>query len=147
MATSKKTGKPSLAQIAEKYNAIAKKLGVKTVKRFSDRKSAERRLAEIKRQAQGSKKKATKKSAASGTRRKGFNFPVVEGGPKDIREDTNRAELVRLLDRPNGATFDECVQKAGFKDERNTYQAIRLLHTYCGFGLKDEDGRIYLVRS
>lgn len=136
----------STAELLALYN---EKTG-KNVKRFSDRKTALRRVHEIvdggnaglRAKSKRAKAKA-KASKEASERRKGFNFPVADGGPKSIREGTNRTKLVEML--TEGATFEDCVKKAGFKDERNTYQAIRLLHTYCGFGLSEKDGVIKLL--
>jgi hypothetical protein len=128
--------------------ALFNKTTGQSVKRFADRKTALRRVQEAI-VATGKSKSQVKRlkvqvGVGSGTRRRGFNFDVVKGGVKDIRPDTNRATLVDMLRK--GATFEQCVKSAGFKDARNTYQAIRLLNTYCGFGLKQgSDGVIHLV--
>jgi hypothetical protein len=130
--------------------ALFNKTTGQSVKRFADRKTALKRVQEA--LANPVKSKSVVKRlevqkagrAGTGTRRRGFNFPLIKGGAKEIRPETNRATLVGMLRK--GASFEACVEKAGFKDERNTYQAIRLLHTYCGFGLTQGDnGVIHLV--
>jgi hypothetical protein len=81
---------------------------------------------------------------ADGRRTKRFNLPC-RFEPRRVNSGTKRARIVELLSREEGATFEEC-QKAGDWDYRQTYENIRLLHRYCGFGLREgEDRRIHLV--
>jgi outer membrane biosynthesis protein TonB len=82
-----------------------------------------------------------------------FNFPCTPE-QKLVRPGTNRAKLLELL--ATGATFDQCVAATWGKDQnmpeneqrKNTYEAIRLLHYYCGYGLRQgSDGVIHLINT
>lgn len=122
--------------------ALYNKTTGQNVKRFADRKTALRRTREALDKVGTKPKAKAKAKVGGGKRRVGFNF--TKGTVKPVREGTGRAKLVEML--REGATFEQCVKRAGFKDERNTYQAIRLLNTYSGYGLKQgDDGVIYLV--
>lgn len=81
-----------------------------------------------------------------------FVFPVGDE-IKEARKGTNRALLIELMSRPEGATFDECMAETWGKstvmdDEtkrKTTYEGIRLVHYYCGYGMsQDAEGRIRL---
>ncbi len=75
-----------------------------------------------------------------------FVFPAKDE-IKGHRPGTHRSTLVELLSREEGATFEEC-QKATGWDKKTTYEGIRLLHYYVGYGMKqDDDGRIHLKSS
>jgi hypothetical protein len=81
---------------------------------------------------------------ADGRRTKRFNLPC-RFKPRRMRSGSKRALIAELLSRPEGATFREC-QAAGGWDYRQTYDNIRLLHVYCGFGLREDDaGNIFLI--
>jgi len=149
MATKKKTG-VTLTQLAAEYNTIANAIGERTVKRFADRKSAERRLAKIKKLA---KKEVKKGRKATATPRVGFNFPKSENGIRNMRDGTLRDNVANALRK--GATFDQvCDVVRSFDKDRNVnpvnvesraYGAIRLLHFYVGYGLEERGDKIYLV--
>lgn len=67
------------------------------------------------------------------------------------REGTNRAKLIQLLSRQNGATFEECREACDW-DKKTTYEGIRLLNALLGYGLfhktqKNGEIRIWLVTS
>lgn len=71
-----------------------------------------------------------------------WNLPYT-GRINKYRTGTKRAELIMML--KDGATFDECRDAFGWHRDL-AWKHIRLLHTYVGFGLRQEDdGRIYLV--
>lgn len=149
MATKKKAG-VTLATYANQYNEFAAELGEKPVKRFADRKSAERRLAEIAARAKAARKPSKKGVSKP---RVGFNFAKGENGIRNMRDGTLRAQVRDAL--AGGATFDEvCDVVKAFDLDRNknpenvesrAYGAIRLLHFYVGYGLEERDGKIFLV--
>ena len=151
----------STSDLLALYNEKAKALNEKPVKRFADRKTALRRTAEIVKIANGvdaeesaarAAPKATKpakakaeKAAPSG-RTADFTAPMREGGPQAYREGTNRAKLIEFLTDGVGHTFEECVAKGFYPDRRNTYEAIKYLNTYVGFGIQQtQDGRLKLI--
>jgi len=79
-----------------------------------------------------------------------FVFPT-EKVIKPVRANSKRGVILALLQREGGATFDECLAATWGKDKDMTpetqvktcYEAIRLVHYFNGYGLKqDEQGRI-----
>lgn len=83
---------------------------------------------------------------------RGMRFVFPAGDEiKSVRPGTFRAKLVELFSTGKGATFDEAMaatwgSKKGMDEEtakKTTYEGIRLLHYYVGYGMKqDADGRI-----
>jgi len=70
-----------------------------------------------------------------------FNFPPRPPMRK-YRQKTKRAKLIALLNRPQGATFDEIQEDIGWT-YRVAFDNVKLLNDYVGFGLSEgEDGRI-----
>lgn len=67
---------------------------------------------------------------------------------KKLREGTKRETIFKLLSREKGATVAECQNHPDVQwDDRTVYEGIRLLNTYCGFGLFAEvEGDTYRVR-
>lgn len=139
--------KKSTAELVELFNSLSPE---KPVKRFSDRKTAIKRVLEQLGQKQGSPKTSPAPKPApvvtsTTERRVQFDFPK-KAHQKNTRQGTKRAKVMELLSRPKGATFDEVMDTIGW-DRRTTYEGIKLLHTSVGFGLReDADGRIHLVR-
>jgi len=83
---------------------------------------------------------------------RGMRFVFPAGDEiKSVRPGTFRAKLVELFSTGKGATFDEAMaatwgSKKGMDEEtakKTTYEGIRLVHYYVGYGMKqDADGRI-----
>lgn len=67
---------------------------------------------------------------------------------KSIREGSKRSLALHLLSRANGATVTEVQNHPRIQwDDRTVYEGIRLLNTYCGFGLFSQpEGDTYRVR-
>lgn len=95
-------------------------------------------------------RKAAEPKKARKPRGMRFVFPAGDE-IKPVREGTFRAKLVELFSNKPGATFDEALaatwgSKKGMDPEtakKTCYEGIRLLHYYCGYGMKqDADGRI-----
>lgn len=106
--------------------------------------------AQIKQEAADRKAAAPKEPKARKPRGMRFVFPVGDE-IKEVRPGTYRAKLVELFSAKSGATFDEALaatwgSKEGMDEEvakKTCYEAIRLLHYYVGYGMKqDADGRI-----
>lgn len=145
------------AELVEIYNEHAELIGGTTVKKFADSKTALRRtwnclVAWVEAGAPTKSKETKKKRKPRGMR---FVFPVGDE-IKPVRENTNRHKLLKLLQRKNGATFEECLKatwgdRTDMTDEikvKATYEGIRLLHYYSGYGLRqDEKGRIHAVTA
>jgi hypothetical protein len=92
--------------------------------------------------------KVKKEAAPRKPRGKRFVFP--KGSElKPVREGTFRHTLVKLLTREHGATFEQCQAatwgtKADMEpeiQEKTTYEAMRLLHYYCGYGMRHLDDK------
>ncbi len=103
--------------------------------------------------AEAEDRKATAPQAEKKTRKpRGMRFVFPVGDEiKPVRAGTFRAKLVELFSTGKGATFDEAMaatwgSKDGMDEEtakKTTYEGIRLLHYYVGYGMKqDADGRI-----
>lgn len=79
-------------------------------------------------------------------RRSPFHLPATQE-PKSVRAGSKRATTLGLLARKGGATVEEVMEAVGW-DRRTAMDGIRLLHTYCGYGLEEgEDGRIRAVTA
>lgn len=90
-----------------------------------------------------------------------FNMPLADDTKRPGRG--KRKTIFEMIQRPQGATFEELQAATGwvtayFQKEgktaaeaeqlarKTTYEGIRLLNTYCGYGLKtDAEGRIHAV--
>lgn len=78
----------------------------------------------------------------SGARRGAFDLKPANT-IKGHREGTKRAKIIALLSK--GATVDECMKATGW-DRKTALEGIRLLNSYVGYGLKEDDkGVIKLV--
>lgn len=105
---------------------------------------------QVKLEAQDRKAAEPKEPKARKPRGMRFVFPVGDE-IKEVRPGTNRAKLVELFTTGKGVTFDEALAATwGAKGDmdaevakKTCYEAIRLLHYYVGYGMKqDADGRI-----
>lgn len=72
---------------------------------------------------------------------KAFNMaPQTE--LKKFRDGTKRAQIIGLMLREGGATFNELMTETGW-DDKTAYEGVRLINLYVGYGLKtSEDGHI-----
>lgn len=158
----------STKEIVELYNRCANALGEKPVTRFSDRETAIKRTRTMIERYE--MLKASKQPAYMPNAKKPEDLLRKDGSPrskrsprfilplgpvqKPPRPETMRAKLLALLERENGATFEEAIagtwgekrDMSPQKQRQTTYEAIRLLHYFNGYGLKqDADGRIRAV--
>lgn len=77
--------------------------------------------------------------------RKPFDLPFSGEEPKQYRPGTKRAQTIDLLSRPEGATVEEVMEATGWP-YATALEGIKLVHTYVGYGLReDDDSRIYLT--
>lgn len=144
----------STRELLELYNAAATKLGRRAVNRFADRATALKRtgaiLAELPKPAPAPLELTPPKARRS----RGFNFPV-KSEIKKMRKGTLRAHIRDFLIESKGATFAQVVDCVAQYDkaqglepyglETRPYEALRLLHLYCGYGLQERDGKIHLL--
>lgn len=155
----------TLGQMASVYNEVAPKLGLKPVAKFADRDAATRRLGTalndyMKNNSPVVKeKKVTEEKPAAKERRvrqKRFVFPVKDKIQAVRDPDCLRQKLIDGL-TGKGATFEEMEEitrefdrqrgKQPFNIERRTYEGMRLLHFYVGYGMRHDmvTGLITLV--
>lgn len=77
--------------------------------------------------------------------RKPFDLQPLEE-VRSHRPGTKRATTIDLLSREEGATVEEVMEATGWS-YRTALEGIKLIHSYLGYGLReDDDSRIYLVR-
>lgn len=146
MATTKSK---TTAEIAEEYNSIARQLGEKTVRRFADRKTANRRLQAILSRARPAKREAPRaaewRDRVGATRGLSFDLP---GSKKKTppREGTMRAVLLSKLEAAGkkGVAFEALHKAAGFCNRASTRDAIRLLAVNNGYGVVAEGDTVRL---
>lgn len=137
------------------HNLVASNLGRVGTKRFSDTKAALRRtwaiLEEYDRveelpdqgvppefeKAEAEYEKAADPKPKVERKKRGMRFVFApEDEVKQAREGTARAKALALLRRDKGATFEE-VSKATGWNEKQTYEGIRIVHYYLGWGLRE----------
>ena len=134
MAT-KKLQKMTTAQLVARYNKAAAALGKKPVKKFVDRKTAERRVKEI-------------ESKLQPTKSRGMNFTLPASKNKSApREHSMRARLLAELQTAGkkGIAFDTLHERCGFKNPKSTRDALGLLHRKNGFGISCNFDRISIT--
>ena len=156
--TEKMLKEEKTSTIVDTYNEIATENGEKPVSKFADRKTAEKRLwALLLKYGKAAKKDA--KDGATKSRAKLFNYVAI-GQPKPSREDNPENPVLRnrILQRlltPEGLTFNQAVEVVkkfdkdrvslgkeirnnGLTIETRAYEAIRLIHYYLNYSLKQE---------
>lgn len=125
------------------------------VKKFADRKTAERRTWKaIQQLPPGADiNKAEKKiKKEKHSRKRIMRFCFAPGSVKDQHEPKKsslRFRVFEMLNKKNGALFSE-IQKEFKWHSKNTYEAVRLVHRTTNYGMwsnveKDGDIRIRLI--
>ena len=149
----------SLGELLNTYNKIAKEHGETIVKKFSDKKSAVRRVWSMLQKHGKATKKSAKEPSERRVRVKRFNYVAV-GQPKPSREDTDdnpvlRNMLLQRLLKPEGLTFNQAVgvvqdfdarrkklkkpiRNNGKTIETRAYEGLRLIHYYLNYSLKQD---------
>jgi len=128
----------TLGELASAFNALA----AKPVKRFRDKATAIRRLND---EIEGVKQdEAIEKHVAKRTRTFNYTYPLKDEGARPVREGSKRARVIEQL--RDGTTVEEVMAENGW-NERQAREGIRLIHTYVGYGLvqDEETGVISLV--
>ena len=118
MAT-KKSKKLTTVQLVARYNNAASSLGKKPVKKFADRKTAERRVEEI-------EAKLHQRPAP--------------------RDGTRRAHLLALLHKAGkrGVTFEKLHSACGYLNEKSTRDGIYLLGAKNGYRVEETGDKLRL---
>ena len=130
---------PTILDLTKTYNELAAKLGEKPVKRFKDKPTAIARVNAL-----------TAKARALGRMRPLAPLPFV-GLKHPIRANTLRGQFVKALE--SGTTIsqlqaiaDEYFKKRGKKTPENIVPyTVRILHRYNGYGIHENESRLYLV--
>ena len=160
----------SMGDLLKTYNKIAGQHNEKPVNKFSDKKSAVRRVWAMLQKHGKATKKGAKERAERRVRSKRFNYVAV-GQPKPVREDTPenpvlRHRLILQLMTPEGCSVNKAIEivkkfdadrKRLDKDiyskpgtiETRAYEGLRLVHYYANYSLKQEgdgdDAPIHIV--
>lgn len=160
----------SMGDLLKTYNKIAEQHGEKTVNKFSDKKSAVRRVWAMLQKYGSATKKGVKEPSERRMRSKRFNYVAV-GQPKPVREDTpenpvlrhrlikqlmteegcsvNKAvEIVKQFDEDRRKIDKEIYSKPGTVETR-AYEGLRLVHYYANYSLRQDgdgdDAPIFIV--
>lgn len=139
-------------------NCVKLKNPLPPVKKFTDKETAVRRVANLLNDVEAQKPAANSNKERK-VRRKYFNF-VGDETPKPYTPDMSklRGRLFVELKKPEGMTFERAMEivrefdkdrgKEPFNVERRAYEGTRLIHYYLGYGLKqDENEVIFLVEG
>jgi len=149
----------SLGELLKTYNKIAKENGETTVNKFSDKKSAVRRVWAMLQKHGKATKKTAKEPSERRVRVKRFNYVAV-GQPKASREDSDenpvlRNMLLKGLLSKDGLSFNQAVgvvnefdarrrklkkpiRNNGKTVETRAYEGLRLIHYYLNYSLKQD---------
>lgn len=134
------------------HNELAAKIGTKFTKRFSNRDNGIRRVTALFEQlgdsapsiSTGQNTKPAAGKIGDVARRKRFSIESRDK-IKSHRAGTKRAKVIDLLSRDGGATIED-VMKANGWDYRTAFEGIKLVATYVGYGLtEDDEGNIELT--
>jgi hypothetical protein len=134
----------STQELVNFYNAHAKS----SIKKFTDRATAEKRVATlIKELIDLPKLQSTKRSKSKRSMRFRFAPKPVKEQTK-LRETSKSKKVFDLLSREKGALFTEIKEHFNWSSN-NTYEAIRLIHFRTGVGLwhieENGDLRIFTI--
>lgn len=146
----------SIRKLIEIHNKAASLLGAgfKPVNSFKTKPIALKRTRIVAlKAAELAPPKAKAKAAIKVRKAKGFifNFPPKPELKAHRKGTPGRAKLIELLHGTKGLTFDECLKATWAKradmtpelQRRTTYEGLRLLHHYLGWGMRqDDEGRI-----
>jgi hypothetical protein len=141
----------SIPRLIDLHNQIAVKIGVKTIKSFYDKEAVVDKVAKLLEHPLA-KTVAAETATVRKHRSRRFVFAPFNTVRK-VKSGSNRAKLVELLTRPEGATFEQCLSATwGLKKatkggqpmtpklaDKYTYEGIRLVHYYLGYGLRQDD--------
>ena len=142
-------------EMLEIYNNVAADLEEPAREKFVGKPQARKQTLAILGRFRDSKRKTSRVGGESAGKAMSFIYPYKgDEFLKKLRDkDSLRGQIHGMLEK--GATFVECVERVKkfdkarggehVNEERRAYEAIRLLHFYVGYGLKqDEKGRIFV---
>jgi len=130
---------PSIAELTATYNQRAAKLNLRPVKKFSDRATALKRVAALDAQI-----------AALGRKRPLTNLPFT-GQRHTIRANTLRGRFAAALKEGTTQVALQKIADEYFAEKKKATPenivpyTVRILHRYNGFGVRETDGRLFLV--
>ena len=140
---SKKTTKELIAA----YNAAAKKLGEKPVKRFANRATAEKRTAAIVARAKGSGSKAPTKAKKNGATRSSapLDLKPRKGDVITPREGSLGEKAIKALAK--GATRETLAKIIGGENASGRVRTLlNRLNSHNGYGIRQTGDTFKLVR-
>lgn len=143
------TKKATTTELVARYNKAAATLGRKPVKKFADRKTAERRVAAIEAELAPKPKERPAYDPDSLGEKRGLRFDLPGRLAKDCvepREGTRRAKLLAMLQDAGkkGIEFEDLHVGCGFKNRKSTRDAIGLLSRNNGYAVAGTDACVKL---
>ena len=163
----------ALKEIVARYNELATTLGKPEVKRFADRKAADRRLAKLEAEfaatqpapakleaefaatqpAPAKKEKAPKHVKGQFRDRVMPAIPELQG--KFPKPDSLAGLCLAMLTRPQGASLDEVIEmveefdtrrgSANFNVYRRSHDLVDLMNRRRGYAMEYRGGRAYVT--
>jgi hypothetical protein len=149
--------KRTLAVITAEYNEAAEAAGEKTVKKFKNKATAEKRLTALLEKATTPDEPKTDDDRAAAVQAAADANPATRPpasravggtGPRPLptyaidpdrrrepKEGTYRYQIIQML--LIGATMVEIREATGW-NERQAREGVRLLHTKCGYGISED---------
>jgi hypothetical protein len=120
----------TLKELVDMHNEDAKKLGIKPVKKFRDRKSAEKRVADLRKQ----------------TSKRTTDFPLPanpKGLQHAVRPNSFRGILLDAL--KSGMTREQMEALAKKHDAKDPWGKMLILHSYNGVGIEQKGDKFFAV--
>lgn len=129
----------SIAELTATYNQLAARLNLRPVKKFSDRPTALKRVAEL-----------TARVQSLGRKRPLTDLPFT-GQRHKIRPKSLRGRFVTALTEGTTQVALQKIADEYFAEKKKATPenivpyTVRILHRYTGFGIREVDGRLFLV--
>lgn len=149
----------ALKDIVARYNELATTLGKPEVKRFADRKSADRRLAALEAEFAATPPAPAKKEKAPKHVKGQFRDRVMPAIPElqgqFPKPDSLAGLCLAMLTRPQGASLDEVIEmveefdtrrgSANFNIYRRSHDLVDLMNRRRGYAMQYKGGRAYVT--
>lgn len=127
----------STRELLRVYNTLTGRSATKFASRSKGVEQTLRALETRRSEQKGSGRRQVREQDAQ-RRGAGMSFRLPpRAEQKEPRTGSKRARVLELLRRANGALFSEVQAECGW-DEKSTYEGIRLLAVFSGFGLWHE---------
>ena len=144
----------TLKEVVARYNELATTLGKPEVKRFADRKAADRRLAALETKFAAIQPAPAKKHVKGQFRDRVMPaIPELQG--KFPKPDSLAGLCLAMLVRPQGASLDEVIEmveefdtrrgSANFNVYRRSHDLVDLMNRRRGYAMQYKGGRAYVT--